>query len=47
MAKTSNPKRKEKYSAQRAITEVNRKRKREKHLRNYPNDLQIKKLLDS
>lgn len=37
--------RKQKKASQPPITEANRLRKRRKHMRNYPNDLQTAKLL--
>lgn len=36
--KSNGTTRKAKYERQKAITEVNRKRKLEKHIKNHPND---------
>lgn len=46
MATKSNPKKKEKYAAQKQITEKNRKLKRERHMKKYPNDMQTKAALE-
>lgn len=46
MGKANNITKKEKYSAQKTITERNRKIKRERHMKNQPNDLQTQAVLN-
>ena len=46
MGNKSSTSKKEKYSAQKAITERNRKIKRERHMKKQPNDLQTLAVLN-
>lgn len=46
MGKKASPVAKQKYSDQKIRTEVNRLRKRKKHAKRFPNDLQTAKLVE-
>ena len=46
--KPTNEHQKRKYAERRSyITEANRRKKRVRHMKNHPNDLQTRKLVDS